>query len=87
MRALIKTQKALVADVSLATNIGKKLFPGRDAEMIADVVARDLPYYDPTITPEFVTGMNNFMTDLGWLDGPVPFQKVVATQFSDLWED
>ncbi len=85
VRALVKTQKALVADVSLATKIGDKLFPGRDAEMIADVVARDLPYYDPTVTPEFVTGMNDFMTDLGWLGGQVPFEKVVATQFSDLW--
>ena len=86
VRALVKTQKALVADVSLATKIGEKLFPGRDAEMIADVVARDLPYYDPTITPDFVTGMNDFMTDLGWLDGQVPYEKVVATQFSDLWK-
>jgi len=86
VRALVKTQKALVADVSLATKIGDKLFPGRDAEMIADVVARDLPYYDPTVTPEFVTGMNDFMTDLGWLGGQVPFEKVVATQFSDLWK-
>ncbi len=85
VRALVKTQKALVADVSLATKIGEQLFPGRDAEMIADVVARDLPYYDPTISPEFVTGMNDFMTDLGWLDGQTPFEKVVATQFSDLW--
>ena len=85
VRALVKTQKALVADVSLATKIGDKLFPGRDAEMIADVVARDLPYYDPTVTPEFVTGMNDFMTDLEWLGGQVPFEKVVATQFSDLW--
>ena len=85
VRALVKTQKALVADVSLATKIGDKLFPGRDAEMIADVVARDLPYYDPTVTPEFVAGMNDFMTDLGWLGGQVPFEKVVATQFSDLW--
>ena len=25
--------------------------------------------------------MNEFMTDLGWLDGPVAYEKVVATQF------
>ena len=72
--------------MSLTTKIGEKLFPGRDAAMIADVVARDLPYYDPEITPEFVVGMNDFMTDLGWLDGPVPYEKVVATQFSHLWK-
>ena len=85
VRALVKTQKALVEDVSLATVVGKKLFPRRDAEIIADVVARDLPYYNPAITPEFVIGMNSFMTDLGWLDGPVPYNSVVATQFCNLW--
>ena len=85
VRALVKTQKALVEDVSLATVVGKKLFPRRDAEIIADVVARDLPYYNPAITPEFVIGMNSFMTDLGWLDGPVPYNSVVATKFCNLW--
>ena len=86
VRALVKTQKAIVADVSLTTKVGEKLFPGRDAAMIADVVERDLPFYDPTVTPEFVIGMNDFMTDLGWLDHPVPYEKVVATQFSHLWK-
>ncbi len=86
VRALVKTQKAIVANVSLTTKIGEKLFPGRDAAMIANVVERDLPYYDPTVTPEFVVGMNEFMTDLGWLDGPVAYEKVVATQFCDLWK-
>ena len=86
IRALVKTQKALIANVSLATEIGEKLFPGRDAEMIADVVAKDLPYYDPTITPDFVSGMNEFMIDLGWLDGPISYEDVVATQFCDIWK-
>jgi ABC-type nitrate/sulfonate/bicarbonate transport system substrate-binding protein len=85
VRAIVKTQKAIRDDVSLATEVGKKLFPASDAEMIADVVARDLPYYDASISEEFVLGMNQFMTDLGWLDGPVPYEQVVATQFSDLW--
>ncbi len=86
VRALVKTQKAIVADVSLTAKIGEKLFPGRDAAMIADVVERDLPFYDPTVTPEFVVGMNDFMMDLGWLDRSVPYEKVVATQFSHLWK-
>jgi hypothetical protein len=29
--------------------------------------------------------MNEFMADLGWLDGSVAYEKVVATQFADLW--
>ncbi len=85
VRAIVKTQQAIRADISLATEVGKKLFPESDAAMIADVVERDLPYYDASISEEFVLGMNEFMTDLGWLDGPVPYEKVVATQFKDLW--
>jgi NitT/TauT family transport system substrate-binding protein len=85
VRAIVKTQKAIKADIGLATKVGKALFPESDAAMIADVVARDLPYYDASISEEFVLGMNEFMTDLGWLDGPVPYDRVVATQFRELW--
>jgi hypothetical protein len=84
-RAIVRAQHALKADVTRATAIGRKLFPVNDAALIADVVARDLPYYDAAISATFVLGMNAFMTDLGWLDGPVPYEQVVATQFTDLW--
>ena len=47
VRALVKTQKALKADVSLATKVGRKLFPDHEASLIADIVERDLPFYDP----------------------------------------
>jgi len=85
VRAIVRTQQAIKADVSLATEVGRKLFPPNDAEMIAHVVARDLPYYDAAISEEFVLDMNAFMTDLGWLGGPVAYDSVVATQFKDLW--
>ena len=85
IRAIVATQNAIKADIGLATKVGEKLFPASDAAMIADVVARDLPYYDAAISAEFVLGMNAFMTDLGWLDGPVAYDRVVATQFKDLW--
>ena len=68
------------------TEVGEKLFPADDAKMIADVVERDLPYYDASISENFVMGMNEFMPDLGWLDGPVAYEKVVATQYADLWK-
>ncbi len=86
-RAIVRTQQALTADVSLATEVGKALFPAEDAALIADVVARDLPYYDASISEAFVIGMNNFMIDLGWLSGPVPYDQVVATSFMALWAD
>ena len=85
VRAIVKTQAALKDDVSLATGIGRKLFPPEEAELIAELIRRDLPYYDPKITPEFVAGMNAFARDIGILTGEVPYERVVATQFAQLW--
>ncbi len=87
VRALVKTQKALKADVSLATTVGRSIFPPHDAEMIADVVERDLPFYDPSLPEDFVRGMNQFTIGLGLLKEDVPYDQVVATQFVDLWRD
>ena len=36
---------------------GPQAFPSTDAEMVAELIRRDLPYYDPSISPEFGTGM------------------------------
>ena len=85
VRAIVNTQKALVADVSLATKVGRKLFPAAEAELIAEVVRRDLPYYDAAISPEFVRGMTDFERHVGLLRGDVSYEQVVATQFSPLW--
>jgi ABC-type nitrate/sulfonate/bicarbonate transport system substrate-binding protein len=84
VRAIVKTHEALKEDVGLATGIGRKLFPPAEAELIADLIRRDLPYYDGRITKEFVAGMNAFARDLGILKGDVPYERVVATQFAGL---
>jgi ABC-type nitrate/sulfonate/bicarbonate transport system substrate-binding protein len=86
VRAIVKTQAALRKDVSLATGVGRKLFPPEEAELIAELIRRDLPYYDPKITPEFVAGMNAFARDIGILKGEVAYERVVATQFAELWQ-
>jgi NitT/TauT family transport system substrate-binding protein len=85
VRAIVKTQAALKKDVSLATGVGRKLFPPAEAELIAELIRRDLPYYDATITPDFVAGMNTFARDIGLLKGEAPYERVVATQFAPLW--
>jgi ABC-type nitrate/sulfonate/bicarbonate transport system substrate-binding protein len=86
IRATIKTQAALRADPERATEVGRKLFPPSEAALIAELIRRDLPYYDPSISPEFVTGMNQFARGLGILRGEVPYDKVVATRFAELWQ-
>ena len=85
-RAIAKTQAALKKDVMLAAGIGRKLFPPAEAELIAELIRRDLPYYDPKITPEFVAGMNAFARNVGILRGEVPFEQVVAKQFAFIWK-
>ena len=86
VRALVKTQEALKADVSLATKVGKKLFPAAEADLIAQIVKRDLPYYDASISREFVAGMVEFQQHVGLLKAPVAYEDVVATQFSQYWK-
>jgi ABC-type nitrate/sulfonate/bicarbonate transport system substrate-binding protein len=78
IRAIRKTHAALKKDVSLASQVGRKLFPPAQAELIADLIRRDLPYYDTTISREFVTGMNRFARDMGLLDRDVLYEQVVA---------
>jgi len=85
VRALVKTQRALKQDPTLATAIGQKLFPPSEAELIAELIRRDLPYYDPTISRDFVAGMAQFCRDVGILKGQLPYEQAVATQFANEW--
>ncbi len=87
VRALVKTHKALKEDVSLATKVGEKLFPATEASLIAQVVERDLPYYNAAITEEFVQGMAAFQRAVGLIEDEVTYEKAVATEFSQYWED
>ena len=86
VRAMVKTHAALKADVSRATAIGRKLFPPSEAELIAELIRRDLPYYDATISRDFVAGMNQFSRDVGILKGDVPYEGIVATHVSKYWK-
>jgi NitT/TauT family transport system substrate-binding protein len=85
IRAIVKTQAALRQNIERATEVGRKLFPPSEAELIAELIRRDLPYYDPTISEAFVAGMNQFARDIGILAAHVPYSQVVATQFRPLW--
>jgi NitT/TauT family transport system substrate-binding protein len=87
IRALMKAHQALKADPNRATAVGEKRFPPSEAALIAELVRRDLPYYDPNISREKVASMNKFARDIGLLSGPVPYEQVVATHFSHLWNE
>jgi NitT/TauT family transport system substrate-binding protein len=85
VRAIVKTQRALKADVALATRVGEKLFPPEQAALIAELIRRDLPYYDAAISPPTMAAVNRFAQDLGLLAGPVPYETVVAAELAALW--
>jgi ABC-type nitrate/sulfonate/bicarbonate transport system substrate-binding protein len=85
VRAIVKAQQALRQDVSRATAVGRRLFPPAEADIIAELIRRDLPYYDPTISEDVVSHLNRFAQDVGLLSSSVPYDRVVATGFRHLW--
>lgn len=85
VRAILKTHAALKADPELATKVGRKHFPASEAELIAELIRRDLPYYDPTISEEFVKGMNAFSRDIGILKGDPSYDEVVSKDVRVHW--
>jgi NitT/TauT family transport system substrate-binding protein len=87
IRAIVKVQKALKEDPSRATAVGEKLFPAMEASMIAGLIERDLPFYDPMISEDKVNGMNEFAKEIGLLTETVTYDQVVATEFISLWTE
>ena len=85
VRAIVATHKALKMDVALATEVGRKLFPPREAELIAGIVTRDLPYYDASIAPQTVTRLNEFCRARKVLHGDPAFETVVEQSLISLW--
>lgn len=85
VRAIVKAQKALRADATLARRVGLKKFPKDAAELIANVIARDTQFYDPVITDEMILKMNRFAQSVGHLSGPVPYEDVAAVRYRELW--
>jgi len=85
VRALVKAQQALRIEPGLATEVGQRLFPPDEAGLIATLIERDVPFYDPVISESSVERMNAFARTVDLLDGTVPYEQVVAGEFSDLW--
>lgn len=85
VRAIVKAQKALRADPKLAAEVGRRKFPPDAAALIATIVERDAPFYDPVIYEEAVVALNRFAQSIGHLPGPVSYEQVVAVRYRELW--
>jgi ABC-type nitrate/sulfonate/bicarbonate transport system substrate-binding protein len=85
VRAIVKAQRVLKKDPARATEVGRRRFPPPAAELIATLVERDLPFYDPTISEAAVAATNRFAQALGLLTAPVGYDDVVAKGVRGLW--
>jgi ABC-type nitrate/sulfonate/bicarbonate transport system substrate-binding protein len=85
VRAIVKTQKALRANPTLATEVGGRLFPPDEGSLIASLIERDVPFYDASISMQAVDGLNKFARANGLIVDPVPYDQLIASQFGPLW--
>jgi ABC-type nitrate/sulfonate/bicarbonate transport system substrate-binding protein len=85
VRAVVRTQQVLRKEPARASEVGRRRFPPAAAEIIAPIVERDLPFYDPVVGESAVASMNRFAQAIGLLSGPVAYDAVVATRFRSLW--
>jgi NitT/TauT family transport system substrate-binding protein len=85
IRAVLRAQRELKNDPSLATAAAERHFPAAELALIPELVRRDAPYYDPTISTGAVDSLNAFARATGLLSRAAPYEAVVATQFQSLW--
>jgi NitT/TauT family transport system substrate-binding protein len=85
IRAIVKAQTALRSDPQLAAEVGGSKFPPDAAALIATIVGRDAPFYDPFVYEDAVAGLNRFAQSIGHLSEPVPYEQVAAVRFRELW--
>jgi ABC-type nitrate/sulfonate/bicarbonate transport system substrate-binding protein len=77
IQAVMAAQDALKKNPQRATEVGRKLFPATEASLIAELIRRDAPFYDPAISRSSVQSMNRFAMDIGLLSKPVAYEDVV----------
>lgn len=77
VRAITAAQTILRNNPERATEVGRKVFPPTEAGLIAELIRRDAPFYQPAITEQQVDSMNRFARDSGLLSRTVRYEDVV----------
>lgn len=85
-RAIIRAQKELRNDPSIAAKAAEKVFPKLEASLISRLIERDVPYYLPEITADDIEGIHAFAKNSGLLAGDPSFDDVCAPGFRHLWQ-
>lgn len=79
-RAIRRAQQALRDDPQRASQVGRRLFPPMEAALIAELVRRDVPYYEPSIDAATERSLIEFGRRAALLDGDGSYE-VVAQGF------
>jgi ABC-type nitrate/sulfonate/bicarbonate transport system substrate-binding protein len=82
VRAVRRAQRVLAEDPGRSAEVGRRLFPAREARLIAELVRRDAPYYGTDIAPDAIAGLAEFGRRAGLLDADVRPDAIVATEFT-----
>src|SRR5580658_10497372 len=86
----ITTSDALIArspeTVAAAVRAVAKTQAALKADLIVELVRRDLPWYDATLSKDFIAGMTAFLRSQNVLQGDLPYEHVVAAQFAPIWK-
>lgn len=82
VRALRRAHALLAEDPERASTVGERIFPLEQAALIADLVRRDVPYYDVTISERSIVGMRRFARARGLLNEDPSYEQIVATDLN-----
>ena len=77
IRAVKAAQQILKAIPAAPPRWGRSSFPRPRRALIAELIRRDAPFYDPEISPRAVESMNRFARELGLLSRTVGYEDVV----------
>ena len=80
VRALRRAQALLAMQPELATQVGERIFPPEQAELIAELVRRDAPYYIAEIPARAIDGMNAFATKQRLQRVDAAYEQIVAAE-------
>jgi ABC-type nitrate/sulfonate/bicarbonate transport system substrate-binding protein len=83
-RAVLSAQRDLRANPALATDAVRGIFPSMEAQLIAGLVERDAPFYDPVVSTEALDGLADLAESQG-LVASADTSRVVAPLARSIW--
>jgi NitT/TauT family transport system substrate-binding protein len=85
-RAIIRAQRLLRADPQRATEAVTGLFPALETSMIAELVRRDAPFYDPAISADSARQLARFGRRTNLITTAPACDQLVTPHFRHLWQ-